>query len=249
MLSALIVLLLAGAAGSTTPDWPSWGGPDGNFSVDGKGLPATFAAAAPKRLWQRSLGDDGYSSIVTDGALLYTMYRREHEEVVVAIDPVSGATQWEYAYDATFRPGMGMKNGSGPHSTPLVFGGCVYTIGVLARMHAFDKKTGKIVWWKDLYKDFPGSTFMDRGYPVSPIACKNTIIVKLGEQGHAMVALNPKDGSMVWEKQDFLYTGSSPILINVDEQDQLVTTFNGVVVGFDPDNGELLWSQPPRESN
>jgi len=248
MLNALMVLLLAGPAGASTPDWPCWGGPNGNFSVDGEGLPATFADSAPKRLWQRKLGDDGYSSIVTDGVLLYTMYRRAPEEVVVAIDPASGATKWEYAYDATFRRGMGMENGSGPHATPLVFGDNVYTIGILAKMHAFDKKTGKIVWWKDLYKDFPGSTAMDRGYPVSPIAYKNTIIVKLGEHGHAIIALNPKDGSLVWQKQNFANAPSSPIIINVDGQDQLVTTFSDEVVGLDPNNGDLLWSHPHRTS-
>ena len=247
MVSAFIALLLAFAAGAANLDWPSWGGPNGNFTVDGKGLPATFAASAPKRLWQRSLGD-GYSSIVTDGALLYTMYRRGHEEVVVAIEPDTGVTQWEYAYDAIFQPRMAMEYGPGPHATPLVLGDYVYTIGILARMHAFDKKTGKIVWWKDLYKDFPGSTFMGRGYPVSPIAYRDTIIVKLGEHGHAIIALNPKDGSRVWQNQNFSNAPSSPILIKVDGQEQLVTTSSDEVVGLDPNNGELLWSHPHRTS-
>jgi outer membrane protein assembly factor BamB len=111
-------------------------------------------------------------------------------------------------------------------------------------MHAFDKKTGKIMWWRDLFKDFPGSTFMPHGYAVSPIACKNTIIVKLGEHGHAIAALDPKDGSLVWQKQNFSNAYSSPIVINVDGQDQLVTTFYSEVVGLDPNNGELLWSHP-----
>ncbi len=247
MVSAFVVLLFAFAAGAANLDWPSWGGPNGDFTVDGKGLPATFAASAPKRLWQRSLGD-GYSSIVTDGALLYTMYRRGHEEVVVAIEPDTGVTKWEYAYEATFKPGMGMEYGPGPHATPLVLGDYVYTIGILAQMHAFDKKTGKIVWRKDLYKDFPRSTFMGRGYSVSPIAYKNTIIVKLGEHGHAIVALNPKDGSLVWQNQNFSNAPSSPILINVDGQEQLVTTSSDEVVGLDPNNGELLWSRPHRTS-
>ena len=57
MLSAFLVLLLAGASGAATPDWPSWGGPNGNFVVDGKGLPRTFADSPPKQVWQRSLGD------------------------------------------------------------------------------------------------------------------------------------------------------------------------------------------------
>jgi outer membrane protein assembly factor BamB len=240
MLSAFLVLLLTGASGCATPDWPSWGGPNGNFVVDGQGLPRTFADDPPKQLWQRSLGD-GYSSIVSDGALLYTMYRRGGEEVVVAIDPANGSTKWEYAYDATFQPGMDMGEGPGPHATPLVFGDYVYTIGVLARMHALNTKTGKVVWRKDLHKDFPGSTFMQFGYAASPIAYKNIIIVKLGGQGHGIVALNPK-GSLVWQKQDFSNSHSSPILIKVDEQNQVVTTSSDEVVGLDPNNGELLWS-------
>ena len=143
MLNAFVVLLLAFSSGAPTLDWPSWGGPNANFAVDGTGLPASFAQQFPKVLWQRSLGD-GFSSIVTDGALLYTMYRRAHEEVVVAIDPATGDTRWEYAYDATFQPGMVMENGTGPHATPLILSGCVYTIGVLGTMHAFDKKTARL---------------------------------------------------------------------------------------------------------
>jgi outer membrane protein assembly factor BamB len=215
--------------------------------VSGKGLPKAFADRPPKRLWQRNLGD-GFSGIVTDGARLYTMYRRGGEEVVVAINPANGATRWEYAYEATFQPGMVMENGPGPHATPLVFGDYLYTIGVLGTMHAFHRKTGEVVWRKDLIQHFPANPSMVHGFAVSPIAYKNTIIVKLGEKGHAIVALNPKDGSLIWEKQNFSYTGSSPIKINVNGQDQLVTTFSGVVVGLDTNNGELLWSHPPQGS-
>jgi len=116
------------------------GGPNGNFVVDGKGLPASFAENSPKRLWQRNLGDDGYSCIVADGKLLYTMYRRGNQEVVVAMNPADGATKWEYAYDATFLPKMGMEHGGGPHATPLIMGNSIYTIGVLAKMHAFGQE-------------------------------------------------------------------------------------------------------------
>ena len=245
MLSAFVFLLLANAESVPTLEWLSWGGPNGNFVVDGKGLPANFAAAAPKRLWERSLGD-GFASIVTDGDLLYTMYRRGDEEVVVAINPADGATRWEFAYDATFQPGAVMENGPGPHATPLIFADYVYAIGVNGTMYALDKRSGKVLWRKDLFERFPANPNMVHGFAVSPIACKNTIIVKLGVRGNAIVALNPKDGSVVWKSQDFLYAASSPILINVDGQDQLVATFTGIVVGFDPNNGELLWSNPPQ---
>src|SRR5262245_45564833 len=137
MLSILMVFLLAGVESPAAVEWPSWGGPHGDFSVGPGGLTTDFAAAPPKRLWERNLGD-GFSSIVTDGKLLYTMYRRGEQEVVVAIDASNGATKWEYGYDTPFPKGSVMENGPGPHSTPLIFGDKLYTIGVLGKMHAFN---------------------------------------------------------------------------------------------------------------
>ena len=115
-----------------------------------------------------------------------------------------------------------MENGAGPHTTPLVLGDRVYTTGILAVLNCLDKQTGKLLWSKDLYKDFPGATRMDRGYSTSPIAYKNTIILTIGGHGHAVIALNPTDGSLIWAKNDFGNSPSSPVLINVDGQDQLV---------------------------
>ena len=239
----VLPFLVCLAVTADPPDWTRWGGPNGNFTIDGKGLAAAWPATGPKQLWRRALGD-GYSGIVTDGATLYTMFRRGSQEVVTALDAATGKTRWEYAYAAAFLPRMGMEHGPGPHSTPLLLGENVYTIGILAHMHAFDKKTGKIVWMKDLYKDFPGSTFMGRGYSVSPIAYKNTIIVKLGGHNHAVAALSPKDGSLIWARLNYENAPSTPIIINVDGQDQLVTSFSGEVAGMNPDSGELLWVHP-----
>ncbi len=71
---------------------------------------------------------DGYSSIACDGKRLYTMYRPTDEEknktdeVVIALDPASGETIWEFKYRAPFVEGMDANFGRGPHSTPLIVG-------------------------------------------------------------------------------------------------------------------------------
>ena len=108
---------------------------------------------------------------------------------------------------------------------------------------------------KDLYKDFPGASRMDRGYSTSPIAYKNTIILTVGGHGHAVIALNPLDGSLVWAKNDLGNSPSSPVLINVAGQDQLVAFLDdggdgsrGLITGIDPNNGLLLWQHPHKTS-
>jgi outer membrane protein assembly factor BamB len=237
----ILLLVLTGSA-ALYAQWPRYGGPRGNFSVEGVSLPAAWPGRGPKQLWKRALGE-GYSAVAVDGGTLYTMFRRGQQEVVTALDSASGKTKWEHAYDAP-SSGMALENGPGPHTTPLIMGDRIFTIGILARMYAFDKNTGKPVWTKDLYKDFPGSSNFNRGYSPSPIGYKNTIIVKLGGSNHAIVALSPKDGSLVWQKHTFENAPATPIVAEVNGQEQLITQFTEQVVGLNPSNGDLLWQHP-----
>jgi outer membrane protein assembly factor BamB len=255
-IATALIPLAVGVAGNL-PDWPQFGGPNRNFIVNTNGLADSWPAAGPKKLWMRPLGE-GYSEISVDQATLYTMYRKGEQEVAVALDAATGKTRWEYAYNASFGK-MAMENGPGPHTTPLIMGNRVYTVGILAVLNCFEKTTGKLLWSKDLYKEFPGASKMDRGYSSSPIAYKNTIILTIGGPGHAVIALDPADGHLIWAKNDFRNSPSSPTLIKIagptDQQDQLVTFLDdggenahGLIAGLNPNNGTLLWTHPHKTS-
>lgn len=226
------------------PAWLQFGGPNRNFIVDSKGLAASWPSDGPRRIWSRKLGE-GYSGIVVDGSRLYTMYREGSQEILVALDAQTGKTLWEQRYDAPILPKMAMENGPGPHSTPLVSGGHVYSIGVTGKMHCQDKVTGKGVWYHDLLAEF-NAPLQGRGYSSSPIAYKKTIILPVGGPGQALMAFNENDGSVAWKRNDLDLAPASPLLINVDGQDQLVQFMANEVTGLDPNNGELLWRHPHR---
>jgi outer membrane protein assembly factor BamB len=235
-------LLSATAQTALAQDWAQWGGPHRDFKSDAKGLAASWPTTGPRRLWQRELGE-GYSAIAAERGVLFTMYRRAENEVVVALDAASGKTIWEYSYSAPFSPDYDMTNGPGPHATPLVTGNLVFTSGATGKLHCLDKKTGKVLWSHDLLNEFHG-TLRVNGYSCSPIAYKDKIVMLVGGQASALVAFNQKDGSVAWKKHDFKNSTSSPIVINVDGQDQLVAFMYGEVVGVDPENGNLFWSHP-----
>jgi outer membrane protein assembly factor BamB len=244
---ATALLSFAALCGAASLEWPQWGGPHGDFKSDAKGLAASWPPTGPRKLWSRPLGE-GYSAISVDGGTLYTMYRAGSDEIVVAADAATGKTIWEYRYDARFRPGMGMENGSGPHATPLVTDNGVYAIGILGNLLCLDKKTGKVVWSHDLYKEFHG-TYFDRGYAPSPIAYKNTVIMKVGGEGHSFMAFDQKSGAVAWRTtQNFANSPATPTLINLDGQDQLVAPVSDDVVGIDPANGWVLWTYPHKTS-
>lgn len=252
---ALAFALLSGLASinlsaQTAPAWPQFGGPFRNFTAPSKGLASTWPTGGPRKIWSRALGE-GYSGIAVDAGKLYTMYRvsaaqagsKFDREVIVALDAQNGKTLWEEAYDAPFEPGMKMENGPGPHVTPLILGNQVYTVGITGKFYCKDKNTGKTLWYHDLLKEYQAPR-RDRGYSCSPVAYKETVILPVGGTGQALMAFNQKDGSVVWKKHDLTSSPSSPIIINVDGQDQLVAFLGDVIAGLDPNNGALLWSHP-----
>src|SRR5215510_8898320 len=222
-------------------EWPQWGGPSRDFISTSKGIASSWNEKGPRQLWSRPLGQ-GHSSIIVAGNTLYTMYSQGDQESVIALAADTGKTIWEYKYDAP-TAGMNYKEGFGPHSTPLLIGDRLYSVGSKGMFQALDAKTGKVVWSHDLWKEY-NATKRDRGYSASPLLYKGTIIIPVGGPGQAFMAFNPKDGSLVWKNQTLDASPSSPIIINVNGQDQLVAFMGKEVAGLDPNNGELFWSHP-----
>jgi outer membrane protein assembly factor BamB len=242
LLSLLILVWLTGLSQTQAQsEWPQWGGPTRNFVSTSKGLASSWPEKGPRQLWTRPLGE-GHSSIIVDGNTLYTMYSQGDQEVVIALAAKTGNTIWEHKYDAPIA-GLNLKEGAGPHSTPLLVGNLLFTVGTTGKLHALDKKTGKVAWFHDLWKEYNGRK-MDRGYSCSPLPYKSTLILTLGGQGQTLVAFNQKDGSVAWKNQSLDMSPSSPMLIKVDGQDQLVTFLGKAITGVDPNNGDLLWSHP-----
>ena len=228
-------------------DWPQFGGPHRNFTTDSQGLSSSWPPEGPRQLWSRQMGD-GYSGIVVDDGTLFTMYRKEEQEVVIALDAATGKTLWEHAYAAPFLSSMDMNHGPGPHSTPLVAGGRVFTVGVTGKFFALDKQTGKVEWSHDLYRDFHIDQ-RNRGFSCSPIAYRDTVILQTGGAGKAIMAFRQTNGAVAWKKESFSNSASSPVLIHFAGQDQLVVFMAKQVVGLDPGNGKLIWMIPHRIRN
>lgn len=232
----------AQGAQTGAPEWPQWGGPNRNFKVSSGALRESWPAGGPKQLWSRSLGE-GHSSILVDNGRLYTMYSSGSREFVISLDATTGKTVWEYAYDTTLA-GLDLEYGKGPHSTPLIVGNLIYTVGVAGRMHALDKRTGKVVWQHDLWGDYGGERD-SRGYSPSPIAYKNNVIVIVGgKNGQSLMAFDQQSGNIAWKNLNYAPAPASPVIVNVSGQDQLVYFSTDEIVGCDPHNGAYYWHYP-----
>ena len=227
---------------AAAPQWTQWGGPNRNFQTQATGLKDTWPASGPPVIWKRALGE-GYSSAAVENGVLYTMYGKPGQEVVIALNAGTGATMWEKTNPMTFQSDAAQNMGNGPYSTPLIVGDRLFTTGVAGRLQCFDKKTGNIVWQDELWTTHRGSRLM-YGYASSPIAYRDTVIVPVGARGKSVMAFKQADGAVAWAANDFGNVYSSPLLIKVDGLEQLVALMDGFVIGMNPLNGDLQWQVP-----
>jgi outer membrane protein assembly factor BamB len=239
--------MLLFAVPTADAQWPQWGGPNRNFSADAQGLAPQWPEAGPKKLWSRPLGE-GYTSITVDDGKLFTMYRKGGDEFVVCLDAATGDTKWEHKYNAPIPEGMEKQFGLGPNATPSIAGGKIYALGVSGILHCLDEATGKVVWSHDLLKEYSAAT-PHFGFASSPLVYKDRLIVAAGGKDSGLLAFKLDDGSLLWKKYDFggeekgdVY--SSPIVINVDGEDQIALLAGREVMGLDPATGEQKWSHP-----
>lgn len=240
----LAAAMLAGAGplqvAEDTVGWTQWGGPSRNFTIDAPTLASSWPAEGPPEVWRRPLGD-GYSTVLEDQGVLYTMYRKGDQDVVIALDAATGKTVWEHAYDAPYSDDYYLAQGPGPRATPLIAGDRIYTVGGNTEFRALDKKTGTLAWRHHLVDDF-GATLRVRGYSCSPIAYRNTVILFAGGKGQAIMAFDMASGEVVWKALDDANGHASPLIVKVGGRDQLVAFLFDRIVGVDPGSGRLLWA-------
>jgi len=237
---ACLLLCARLSAQSDGLPWLQWGGPHRNFQTEAK-LPDSWPAAGPKILWRRPLGE-GYSSILVENGRLYTMYRNMSTESVIAADANTGKTIWEYSYNAPFHNDAA-EEGNGPHATPAIAGDRIFTAGASGKLHCLDKKSGKVLWEHDLWNLFYRGSELIYGYASSPLVYRDTIILPVGGDGHAVMCFRQSDGSTVWKKGDAGNAYSSAVLIKVDGLEQAVVMTRFHVVSFNPINGDVQWSR------
>lgn len=201
------------------------------LTTDGKAVFAIFGTGDViafdmngKRLWARNLGvpDNHYghsSSLITWGGKLLIQYDTNRGAKILALNTNTGETVWETDREAKISwasPVLAEIDGSYQvilTSDPIVAG---YSVDSGEELWAVDCMMGEIG---------PSVGFSDG-------------IVFAGNEYARLVAINPKDASIIWENDEYLPEAASPLAHNGM---LIIATSYGVLVCYDTKTGEQFW--------
>lgn len=238
VVSVLVVLLCRTAcpgAPAAVPkagsDWPNFLGPAYNQTSPEKGLLRQWPAEGPKVLWRVPLGQ-GWGSPSVAGSDVVACWtepggQSARQEGVVCLDTATGRERWRYVYDcpAYWEAGIGWGQG-GVRASPCITDKYIFTLGTTGILHALDRKSGKVIWSRDISKEWTQSG--EKGWSFSPIVADGKLIVYHGDGG--MRASDPT----AKKKSSEDFTGRL-----------------AVCLGINPDTGkdEWVWAVPHVETS
>ncbi len=240
-------LLAATATVSAAPDWPQFRGPDGDGHSPAKNLPLTWDAtnSVTKNIqWKMDLPGKGWSSpSLNKGRLYLTAAEDAGANLslrVLCHDAAAGKQIWNTEVIVT-QPVKHHNKNSQASPTPLVEGERIYVHYGHYGTACLDL-AGKVIWKNTELKYSPV-----HGNGGSPILAGNALIFSAdGGSDPSVIALDKATGKVLWKvkrettaKRSFSF--STPTLITVNGQQQLITPGSGVVCALNPKTGAELW--------
>ena len=206
------------------------------------GLSQEWPKEGPKLLWQVKEVGAGFSTPSVVGERIYLLGNEGAEESVIALAVKDGSRVWAAKLGKVGHPEQN-PNYPGARSTPTVDGKFLFALGSDGDLVCLETANGKEVWRKHLRNDF-GGKYGEWAYSESPLVDGDKLICTPGGMTATLVALNKKNGEVIWkcavpEGSDASY--SSVIIAEFSGVKQYVQFLAKGLVGVEAKTGKLLW--------
>ena len=245
LLAALPAVALAAPDG----DWPTFRGSDRSAVSKEKGLLQAWPESGPPLVWETQGAGRGYASLAVAGNRIYTLgdapsTADDKDEYLVAFDRQSGKQLWKLKTGNPWTDGS--PDWQSSRSTPSVDGDRVYVVTPHGVLVCADANSGSELWRKDLKADLGGKKGDGWGYSESVLIDGDRLICTPGGEGATMVALDKKNGEVIWKAVrpgDRGAGHSSVVISQVGSTKVYVQTTASGALGVRAADGKLLWSQ------
>lgn len=242
---------LASAVGAVSVlggTWPEFRGPTGQGHSTASQIPLHWSDTT-NVAWKVELPGSGWSSPVTDGGRLYlTTAVRDSDASspslhVLCLDTQSGKTLWDRdVFPAA--PGASTRihqKNSDASPTPILNKGRLYVHFGHLGTACLDVE-GRVIWKNQSLKYPPV-----HGNGGSPVLVDDLLVFSCdGGSDPFVVALDIGTGDVRWKtprtgKPQKTFSFSTPLVITVDGQRQIISPGSGAVFAYAPKDGRELW--------
>ena len=243
-----IAFLSCSEQASYNDNWTHLRGTNMNGIAENENIPLQWDDSVIK--WKTEIHDRGYSSpVVYNNQIWITTAKTDGKELyAVCVDYKTG----KIIYDIkVFTPDeVGRKNSINTYATPTpcIEKGFVYAHYGHMGTACINTGNGSIVWKRT---DF---TFKNvHGPASSPVIYKNLLILHFeGSDARYIVALDKSNGELKWRSdrpeepyEPLTEVGKlayiTPIIINVNGQDMLISNGSAICQAFNPETGKEIW--------
>lgn len=235
-LSAVMISLVSGHANAD--DWPQFLGPDRNGVSTETGLIDVWTATGPEILWRTPLGVS-MSGVSVSNGVAFTMFQDDASQYVVCLNAADGKERWRTPIAPKYENAMG----HGPRATPTVADGSVFAFTGEGILVALKVENGRQLWSVDVPMVLKGKP-NEYGVSCSPLVTGGLVIVHSGTETAAVAAFEIANGKCVWKAGTGNAGYSSPVLMSLNGEIQIVSLTATEVLGIEPGTGRELWSFP-----
>jgi len=239
--ASIFILLFIFSTGNSQ-NWPCFHGVDRTNKSSETGLLKEWPSGGPAlSLTITGLGD-GYSSVAVNDGLIYTQGQSDNQSYVFCYN-LSGRLVWKKPNGPAWSTSLSWAASyTGSRSTPTCDNGVVYCLSEAGRLAAFEAKTGKEKWARELTTTFEAE-IPEYGYSESVLVDGSNLYVKpVGKKGY-QVCLDKLTGKTLWANTDIPGTigYNSAVIHENGGYRQLISASSDFYYGIDMKSGKLLW--------
>ncbi len=243
-------------------DWPGWRGPRGDGTSHEVRVPIHWDGMTGENLaWKTRVPGVGHSSPIVwgDRVFLTSCLEDTGERVLLCFHRETGALTWQRTVVTCPLETKHTRN-SYASGTPVTDGETVWVAFLEVDGHTSpainvssprDCTPGRIVIaaydfaGQQRWLASPGEFASVHGFCSCPVLYEGLVIVNGDHDGDSyLAALDRQTGETVWKTPRRHRTRSyvTPLIREIDGQDQLVLSGSRCIAGFDPHTGRRLWN-------
>jgi outer membrane protein assembly factor BamB len=214
-----------------------WRGKDRTGIYQESNLLKVWPAEGPAEIWTvDNIGNGFVSPVFTDNGFFITG-EIDSLSILYAFN-LKGEKIWQRTLGKEW-----MKTYPGARCAPTIVDNLIYVGTGMGNLYCINRENGKIVWSKDLEKDFNGVLPMF-GYSEAALIDGDKVFWTPGGKVNNVVALNRFTGKQIWSNKGFGEPSAynPPKLITLPSRNIMVTFSMYHMMGFDTKTGQLLWS-------